>query len=181
MDVITLGLAKKYTSDTADGLGAVKGAPCTVKSVEETATGKIITLEWTGNSGAKETTTVELANGAKGEKGESVSVVVNGTKYEPVNGVITLPDYSTGGGGTQSFKYSSEKPTKNATTGEIVFNSSPQPNGFVGWVYTAFGWLGFGTIENTQSVVVNAFTLSDMTHFLVKDENGSGTPFLYKI
>lgn len=180
---IALALAKKYTSDTADGLGAVKGAACTIKSVEETDTGQKITFEWTGNSGAKQTTSLELANGEKGEPGESVSVRVNGTKYDPVDGIINLPDYPTGGGGTPNFKYSNARPTANATKGEIVFNSSPEPNGFVGWVYTAFGWLGFGTIEGASSPqeVPNAFTLSDGTQFLVRNEDGAGVPFLYKI
>ena len=183
---IALVLSKKYTADTADGLGAVKGAPCTIKSVEKTETGQKITFEWTGNSGAKQTTSLVIADGADGEKGdpgESISVIVNGTKYDPINGIINLPDYPTGGGSTQNFKYSDKKPTTNATNGEIVFNSSPQPNGFVGWVYTAFGWFGFGKIEggSEEPIVQNAFTLNDGTQFLVKGEDGSGVPFLYAI
>lgn len=70
MDLLTLGIAKNYVADTADGLGAIKGAPCTVKNVEQTATGHKITLEWTGNSGATETTTLEVTNGVDGKDGK---------------------------------------------------------------------------------------------------------------
>ena len=208
-----LQLAKAYVRKTADALGAVKGAPCTIKSIEPTETGQRITFEWTGNSGTKQTATLELSNGPKGEQGpqgiqgqigpkgdtgetgpkgdkgdpgDSVSVMVNGTKYEPVNGVINLPDYSTGGGGTPEFKYSDERPTEPGTIGEMVFNGSPQPGGFVGWVYTQLGWLGFGKIEGgseepEEPIAPNTFTLSDGSQFLVRDENGNSVPFLFKV
>lgn len=215
---IALALAKKYVKKTADGLGAVKGAPCTIKNVEQTDTGQIVTLEWTSNSGVKETATLELFNGPKGEQGQqgiqgiqgiqgpagpkgdkgdsgdSVSVMVNGTKYDPVNGVINLPDYSTGSGegggnGNAEFKYSDERPIEPGTVGELVFNSSPTQGGFVGWVYTQLGWFGFGKIEGgsdeptkpDEPIAPNTFTLSDGSQFLVRDENGNSVPFLFKV
>ena len=214
---LALALAKKYVQETADGLGAVKGASCTIKSVEQTDTGQKITFEWTGDSGNKQTSTLELSNGPKGEQGpqgmqgpagpkgdtgevgpkgdkgdpgESLSVMVNGTKYDPVNGVINLPDYSTGGGGgTPEFKYANERPTEPGTIGELVFNSSPTQGGFVGWVYTQLGWFGFGKIEGNSSeptepdepIAPNTFTLSDGSQFLVRDENGNSVPFLFKV
>lgn len=185
---IALALAKKYTKDTADGLGAVRGEPCTIKSIEQTETGQRITFEWTGNSGTKQTATIELTNGSqgpkgdKGDPGDTVSVMVNGTKYEPVDGVINLPDYSTGGG-TPEFKHSDERPTEAGTIGEMVFNNLPAPGGFVGWVYTQFGWLGFGKIEggSEEPITPNTFTLSDGSQFLVLDENGNPVPFLFKV
>lgn len=94
MDILTLSIAKKYTAETTDGLGAIKGAPCTVKSVEQTATGNKVTFEWTGNSGAKETSTLEVLNGvdgqdgtdgvdgAKGDKGDRGEQGVRGEKGE---------------------------------------------------------------------------------------------------
>lgn len=187
---IALALAKKYTKDTANGLGAVAGASCTIKSIEPTETGNRITFEWTGDNGTKQTATMEVINGKdgvagdKGDPGESVSVMVNGTKYEPVDGVINLPDYSTGGDvGTPNFKYANERPVEPGTIGELVFNNSPEPNGFVGWVYTQLGWFGFGKIESNSSEPIeqNAFTLSDGSQFLVKDENGEAVPFLFKV
>ena len=188
MDILTLSMAKKYTEETADALGAVKGANCTIKSIEQTETGNRVTFEWTSDSGAKETSTMYVANGTKGDKGDpadNVSVMVNGNKYEPENGVINLPDYPTGGG-IPEFKYSDERPTETGTIGELVFNSSPQQGGFVGWVYTQLGWLGFGKIEGgteepDEPIAPNAFTFSDGSQFLVRDENGNAVPFLFKV
>ena len=78
----------------------------------------------------------------------------------------------------QTLEYADQRPTTtNAKMGDIVFNSLPEPNGYVGWVYTAFGWLGFGQIEGTQVV---GYLLNDNTVFMVNDGNGGGTPFLYR-
>ena len=183
---IALALAKKYTKDTANGLGAVKGAACTIKSIEPTETGQRITFEWTGDNGAKQTASLEVTNGQKGDPGESVSVMVNGTKYEPVDGVITLPDYSTGDVGTPNFKYADERPVEPGTIGELVFNNLPQQGAFVGWVYTQLGWFGFGKIEDgsdepSEPIAPNAFILSDGSQFLVIGENGNPVPFLFKV
>ncbi len=52
MDVVTYALCKKYVADTAISLGAVKGAPCTIKKIEETPdkTAVVVTFEWTSSS-----------------------------------------------------------------------------------------------------------------------------------
>lgn len=61
-------LSKKYTADTADSLGSLKGAPCSVKSVSRSLDGKytIVTLLWEGTSGAEEETDVKITNGEDG-------------------------------------------------------------------------------------------------------------------
>ena len=79
---------------------------------------------------------------------------------------------------SNNFKTSDDKPTINGTIGDIVFCSSPVPDGYIGWVYTYYGWLGFGRVEsisNEDNVPENAFTLSDGTAFILSD----GTIFLY--
>ena len=71
---------------------------------------------------------------------------------------------SVGGGGT--FSRSDVRPTNLAKIGDVTFNSSPKPEGNAGWIYTPYGWLAFGTIEN---IVAVPFKLSDGTQFLVSD------------
>ncbi len=44
-------LSKKYTKDTADEFGAVKGAPCTIKSIVHQNGRNIVTFEWTNSAG----------------------------------------------------------------------------------------------------------------------------------
>ena len=80
IDVKTLALAKKYTNDTADALGAVKGAPCTVKSVAEIEGGHRVTFEWTSDSGVKQTTTMDVMDGADGN-GMYMAYIVGSTAY----------------------------------------------------------------------------------------------------
>lgn len=79
---------------------------------------------------------------------------------------------TSGGGG--NFKRSDKRPTKKSKLGDVVFNSSPEPNGYAGWIYTVFGWLGFGAIQGVSS---EPLTLSD-GEFMVLDENGDAIPFL---
>lgn len=63
MDAVTLALAKSYVAKTADSLGSLKGAPCTISKIEETDNGSIVTYKWTGTSGAIETRTMTVKNG----------------------------------------------------------------------------------------------------------------------
>ena len=56
-------LSKKYVEDTSISLGAVKGAPCTIKSITEVDGGQKVTFEWTGTSGTKQTSEMTVKNG----------------------------------------------------------------------------------------------------------------------
>ena len=66
MDIVTYALSKKYTQKSLDGLGALKGANCTIESVETVPEGNRVTFSWTGTSGTKETTTILVKNGEQG-------------------------------------------------------------------------------------------------------------------
>ncbi|MBR1738154.1 MAG: hypothetical protein IJ736_14280 [Firmicutes bacterium] len=65
IDIVTLALSKKYTDDTAEGMGAVKGAPCTVKSIvdDESSGVHIVTFEWNDNEGGKHTSEMTVKDG----------------------------------------------------------------------------------------------------------------------
>lgn len=62
-NAVTYAVAKKYVDDTADALGAVKGAPCRIKQTEHKDGRTKIVFEWTGDSGAKQETTVYVYDG----------------------------------------------------------------------------------------------------------------------
>ena len=66
MDIVTYALSKKYVAKSLDGLGALKGANCTIKSTTEKDDGVELVFEWVGNSGTKETTTILVKNGEQG-------------------------------------------------------------------------------------------------------------------
>lgn len=63
IDYLTLSAAKGYTDESLLGLGAVKGAPCTIKSITEVDGGQKVTFEWTGTSGTKQTSEMTVKNG----------------------------------------------------------------------------------------------------------------------
>lgn len=63
MDAVTLAIAKKYTKDTADSLGSLKGAPCTIKSLVHQDGINTVTFEWEGTSGTKQTTQMVVYDG----------------------------------------------------------------------------------------------------------------------
>jgi hypothetical protein len=66
MDIVTYALAKKYVADTADALGAVRGAPCKIKTIQKTADGNVITFEWKGDSGTTQQSTMVVKDGMQG-------------------------------------------------------------------------------------------------------------------
>lgn len=70
ISVATLALAKKFTKETAQQMGAVKGAPCTVESVEKEGKINTVTLQWENDQGETETTTVQIVDGADGHDGQ---------------------------------------------------------------------------------------------------------------
>lgn len=70
MDMITLAAARKYVNDTASALGAVKGSPCTIKSITETDDGATVVFSWTGADNVEQTSSTFLPRGPQGLPGE---------------------------------------------------------------------------------------------------------------
>lgn len=91
--IIALNQAKKYTAESLDGLGALKGANCTIESVETVPEGNRVTFSWTGSSGTKETTTILVKNG---EQGNGIAKVEKITTVDLVDTYrMTFDDGST--------------------------------------------------------------------------------------
>ena len=69
--LIAYSLSKKYTADTADAMGAVKGAPCEVYSTEYDPESGIttVTFQWEGDSGAIQLGEIYVHDGEQGEPG----------------------------------------------------------------------------------------------------------------
>lgn len=105
-------LSKKFTEDTADSLGSLKGAPCQIDSIvyDEEAGTVTITFSWTGTSGQIQTDTAVLHDGEPGEPGVP-GLGIKSTKIKTIEGekhlIITYDDGTTedagvlpsGGGG----------------------------------------------------------------------------------
>lgn len=65
-----LALARKYTTDTAEGAGAVKGKNCVIKSIDEIDGGNRVTFQWTLDNGTVQTRTMDVMDGEEGQQGE---------------------------------------------------------------------------------------------------------------
>lgn len=76
MDALSYALSKKYTDDSMEGGGAVKGKNCTIDSITEIEGGHRVTFKWTLDNGEVRTGTMDVADGvdgatgAKGDKGD---------------------------------------------------------------------------------------------------------------
>lgn len=81
----------------------------------------------------------------------------------------------TGDGTLSAFKSLETKPTYASSVGEIVLNSLPKPDEYIGWVYTALGWFGFGKIESLENEC-NEFITADN----YKIQTVDGDIFCYK-
>lgn len=81
----------------------------------------------------------------------------------------------TSDGTLSAFKSSETKPTSTSSVGDIVLNTLPKPDEYVGWVYTPLGWFGFGKIESLENEE-NAFITADD----YKIQTVDGDIFCYK-
>lgn len=146
MDLITLAAAKGYVGETADSLGAVKGAPATIKSITEIDGGHRVTFEWTGTSGTKQTSTLDVINGVDGKQGTpgvAGKTPVKGVDYfdgekgdDGFSPVITIAEISGGhkvtittANGEESFDIMDGKDGTGSSTGEENVIESIKVNG----------------------------------------------------
>ena len=80
--VINYVLSKNIVEETADGLGAVKGSPCTISSTKDVDEGVLVTFKWTGISGETETRTILVP---KGKDGETPTISISNDGYWVIN------------------------------------------------------------------------------------------------
>ena len=89
-------LNRKYTDDTIDGTGSIKGANCVVKSVTKEDGVNDVEFEWTSNSGVKTTEHMYVndgENGIDGVDGKDGKDGVDGSDgFSPVATVETVED-----------------------------------------------------------------------------------------
>lgn len=69
-------LSKKYTDDSLIGMGALKGAPCKIKSIVKENGENIITFEWLDNDGGTHESILKV------EDGTPIYTWTGSTRYE---------------------------------------------------------------------------------------------------
>ena len=63
LSIQTLALAKKYTDDSLAGLGALKGAPCTIRDIVKENGMNKITFEWVATDNTIQTSEMFVEDG----------------------------------------------------------------------------------------------------------------------
>lgn len=74
MDIISYILSKKYTDKSLVGAGALKGANCTIQSIEPISGGHRITFKWVLNDDTVETDTMDVMDGDNGLGIKSIDI-----------------------------------------------------------------------------------------------------------
>lgn len=67
-----LAICKAYTKSTVEGAGAIKGSPCTVKSIEPIEGGNKVTFAWVKTTGEEVTESMDVMDGAVGATGVGI-------------------------------------------------------------------------------------------------------------
>lgn len=87
MDILTYALSKKYTEETIEGVGAIKGANCTIKSIVHQNNANIVTFEWKALDDTTRTSEMIVYDGTpiyawtSGESYKVGDLVIYGTSF----------------------------------------------------------------------------------------------------
>lgn len=74
-------LARAYTDKALEGAGALKGAPCQIKSITSITGGHRVTFEWEDSEGETSTETMDVMDGTNGTDGDD-GVGINYITYK---------------------------------------------------------------------------------------------------
>lgn len=170
MDVISLALSRKFTSDTASEFGALKGAAAQIQSItnitdsESKVIGKRINFLWENTAGETRTESCDIMYGEKGDTGLGVkSVDVDASNHL----IVTYDDDSTEDAGeiknvTTSISRITDIDLDNLQDGQILkYNATTEKweNQSPGSVDTNLGDLNdvdFDNLTDGQTIIWDA-------------------------
>lgn len=89
--IIAYALAKKYVKESLVGVGAIKGAPCTIQSITSDSDGNsVVTFKWTATDDTERTSTMTVLKGVKGDKGDTGNSAVHYGTEAPTDPEIKI-------------------------------------------------------------------------------------------
>ena len=181
-DVEIIGMLKTYIQQTLVGMGALKGAPCTVKSVEEDPGVHVITMEWTDNDGNKQTKSYTVLDGTNGTDGFSPEVKVKTSTdstyiltITTIDGSYDTPNLKGGGsGGASSMADLTDVQLTNLANGQILKWDSTESK----WVNVSLGDAAYKNSTNEVTEDSTDLLKSGAAFSALEDkvdkENGKG-------
>ena len=138
--IISYVMSKRYTDETCIGLGFLKGANCTIKSIVHQDNQNIVTFEWTATDGTTRTSEMTVLDGTP------IYTWTSGESYNV--GDIAI--------------YNSSFYTCTVANSDITFNPSK-------WSAIGSADSNFGIVD-TKTHLPSTFTLSDVKLYYVIDE-----------
>lgn len=122
-------LAKNYVNESLDGAGALKGAPCKIKSITPSTDGThtTVTFEWESNSGTVYESELQVINGESGmgikgariDSGHLILIYDDDTEQD----VADLPVKTVEVGDTETVEYDEDaEVTQEVTATGIKLN-----------------------------------------------------------
>lgn len=138
MDVVVLGMLKKYIQETLVGMGALKGAPCQVKDIVNADGSHTITLKWVDDESVSHESSFTVkdgkdgTDGTDGTDGVSPSIVVKTSTDDTYILTITTasdsfdtPNLKGGGsGGSSTLAGLSDVNLENLANEQIIYYDS---------------------------------------------------------
>lgn len=138
MDVVVLGVLKKYIQETLVGMGALKGAPCQVKDIVNADGSHTITLKWVDDESVSHESSFTVKDGKDGTDGQdgtdgvSPSIVVKTSTDDTYILTITTasdsfdtPNLKGGGsGGSSTLAGLSDVNLENLANEQIIYYDS---------------------------------------------------------
>ena len=138
MDVVVLGMLKKYIQETLVGMGALKGAPCQVKDIVNADGSHTITLKWVDDESVSHESSFTVkdgkdgTDGIDGTDGVSPSIVVKTSTDDTYILTITTasdsfdtPNLKGGGsGGSSTLAGLSDVNLENLANEQIIYYDS---------------------------------------------------------
>lgn len=177
-----IGMLKSYINQTLVGMGALKGAPCTVKSVEEDPGVHVVTMEWTDNDGNKQTKSYTVLDGTNGTDGFSPEVTVKTSTDSTYiltitteGGSFDTPNLKGGGsGGASSMEDLTDVQLTNLANGQILKWDSTASK----WVNVSLGDAAYKNSTNEVTEDSTDLLESGAAYTALEDkvdkENGKG-------
>ena len=121
IDAKTLAASKKYTKDTVDGAGAIKGKNCTIDSVTPITGGQRVIFKWTLDNGTIQTTPMDVMDGPQGASVSNMTINASGHLIVTFDdGTVKDAGAIPGGSGAVD--------SVNGKTGVVVLNTSDITN-----------------------------------------------------
>ena len=99
--VVAYILSKKFTKDSLIGIGAIKGAPCQVQSVEKVGKTTTVTLKWVDDLDVAHTQSFDIEDGLDGVSVTGATINSNGHLILTLSNTDTIdcgkvvPQYDT--------------------------------------------------------------------------------------